>query len=75
MSANWSITATISDNLSGIKTYRGEIDGKWVLMDYDAKSAKLTHVFDNLPSGSHVFKLEVTDFVDNKKVIEIPFIR
>lgn len=75
MSANWSITATISDNLSGIKTYRAEIDGKWILMDYDAKSAKLTHVFDNLPSGNHVFKLEVTDFVDNKKVIEIPFIR
>jgi len=75
MSANWSITATISDNLSGIKTYRAEIDGKWVLMDYDGKTAKLTHVFDNLPSGNHVFKLEVTDFVDNKKVIEIPFIR
>jgi len=75
MSANWSITATISDNLSGIKTYRAEIDGKWVLMDYDGKTAKLTHVFDNLPSGNHIFKLEVTDFVDNKKVIEIPFIR
>ncbi|HRN42644.1 MAG TPA: M23 family metallopeptidase [Vicingus sp.] len=75
MYANWSISVTISDNLSGIKTYRGEIDGKWILMDYDAKSAKLTHVFDNLPSGNHVFKLEVTDFVDNKKVVEIPFIR
>lgn len=75
MSANWSITATISDNLSGIKTYRAEIDGKWALMDYDGKTAKLTHVFDNLPSGNHIFKLEVTDFVDNKKVIEIPFIR
>lgn len=75
MSANWSITATISDNLSGIKTYRAEIDGKWVLMDHDGKTAKLTHVFDNLPSGNHIFKLEVTDFVDNKKVIEIPFIR
>jgi murein DD-endopeptidase MepM/ murein hydrolase activator NlpD len=75
MSANWSITATISDNLSGIKTYRAEIDGKWVLMDYDGKTAKLTHVFNNLPSGNHIFKLEVTDFVDNKKAIEIPFIR
>jgi len=75
MSANWSITATISDNLSGIKTYRAEIDGKWILMDYDGKTAKLTHEFDNLPSGNHIFKLEVTDFVDNKKVIEIPFIR
>lgn len=75
MSANSSIVATMSDNLSGIKTYRGEIDGKWILMDYDAKSARLTHYFDNLPSGNHTFKLVVTDFVGNSKIVEIPFIR
>jgi murein DD-endopeptidase MepM/ murein hydrolase activator NlpD len=75
MAGNSSIVCTMSDNLSGIKTYRGEIDGKWVLMDYDGKTAKLTHVFDNLTTGNHTFKLEVTDFVDNKTVLEIPFIR
>lgn len=75
MTGNSSIICTISDNLSGIKTYRGEIDGKWILMDYDGKTAKLTHVFDNLPTGNHTFKLEVTDFVDNKTVLELPFIR
>ena len=75
MSVRQSIVCTMSDNLSGIKTYRGEIDGKWILMDYDGKTAKLTHVFDNLPTGNHTFKLEVTDFVDNKTVLELPFIR
>lgn len=75
MTGNSAIVCTMSDNLSGITTYRGEIDGKWILMDYDGKSAKLTHVFDNLPIGEHIFKLEVTDFVGNKKVVEIPFIR
>jgi hypothetical protein len=75
MTGNSSIICTMSDNLSGIKTYRGEIDGKWVLMDYDGKTAKLTHVFDNLTTGNHTFKLEVIDFVDNKTVLEIPFIR
>lgn len=75
MTGNSSIICTISDNLSGIKTYRGEIDGKWILMDFDGKSAKLTHIFDNLPTGNHTFKLEVTDFVDNKTVLELPFIR
>ncbi len=75
MVGNLSIICTMSDNLSGIKTYRGEIDGKWILMDYDGKTAKLTHQFDNLPNGNHIFKLEVTDFVDNKTVLEIPFIR
>ena len=27
----------VSDNLSGVKFYRGEIDGKWILLEYDAK--------------------------------------
>ena len=31
------IKCTIKDNDSGIKNYRGEIDGKWILMDYDYK--------------------------------------
>lgn len=75
MVGNSSIICTMSDNLSGIKTYRGEIDGKWILMDYDGKTAKLTHVFDNLKTGNHTFKLEVTDFVNNTTVLEIPFIR
>lgn len=75
MSNNSSIIATMSDNLSGIKTYRGEIDGKWILMDYDAKRARLEHDFDNLPAGEHIFKLEVTDFVGNSKVVEVPFTR
>lgn len=75
MIGNSSIICTMSDNLSGIKTYRGEIDGKWILMDYDGKTAKLTHIFDNLKTGNHTFKLEVTDFVNNKTILEIPFIR
>jgi len=75
MSRNTSIVATISDNLSGIKTYRAEIDGKWVLMDYDGKRARLEHEFDNLPSGTHHFKLEVTDFVGNVKTVEASFTR
>ena len=75
MAGNSSIICTMSDNLSGIKTYRGEIDGKWILMDYDGKTSKLTYFFDNLPNGNHSFKLEVTDFGNNKTVMEIPFIR
>jgi len=27
----------IADNLSGISSYRGEVNGSWVLMEYDAK--------------------------------------
>ena len=32
------ISVKILDNESGISYYRGEIDGKWILMEYDFKS-------------------------------------
>lgn len=63
----------IGDNLSGIKSYRGTIDGKWVIMEYEAKKAKLFYTFDNLPKGKHEFKLEVTDGVGNVASTSIPF--
>lgn len=75
MSNNSSIIISITDNLSGIKSYRGEIDGKWVLMDFEAKKAHLTHVFNNLPTGNHTFKLTVSDDVGNTTITEIPFIK
>jgi hypothetical protein len=31
------IRFTISDNLSGIVSYKGFLDGKWILMEYDPK--------------------------------------
>ena len=36
----------ISDNLSGIENYEGEIDGNWVLFEYDAKNQTLTYFID-----------------------------
>jgi hypothetical protein len=61
----------ISDNLSGIKSYRGEIDGRWVLFEYDAKSKLLTYTFDKdrMAFGkSHLLRLVVTDNKDNEAV-------
>lgn len=54
----------ITDDLSGIKTYRGEIDGNWVLYEYDAKSKLLTYTFDKSRMAfgkSHLVRLMVTD--------------
>lgn len=56
----------ISDNLSGIKSYNGKIDGKWVLMEWDYKTKVLSYTFDDkLPVGKHVFTLAVGDNKDN----------
>ena len=61
-----SIKLSIKDSGSGIKSYRGEIDGKWILMDYDYKTKLLRFDIDkNLSKGKHNFTLEVMDNVGN----------
>ena len=58
----------IADDLSGIKTYRGEIDGNWVLFEYDAKSKLLSYTFDKnrmVFGKSHLIRLVVTDYKEN----------
>lgn len=69
------ISIRISDNLSGIASYRGEIDEKYALFEYDAKNALLTYVFDDerLYPGYHWMKLTVTDRCGNQSVYEYTF--
>jgi len=56
----------ITDNLSGIRSYRGTLNGKWILMDYDQKNNRLTYTFDDrIKSGKNQFVLTVTDGVGN----------
>lgn len=52
----------LSDNLSGVQTYRGEIDGQYVLFEMNSKSV-ITYKFDKerLERGKHTLKLTVTD--------------
>ncbi|HEY3389260.1 MAG TPA: hypothetical protein VGK38_06785, partial [Prolixibacteraceae bacterium] len=58
----------IADDLSGVKTYRGEIDGKWILFEYDSKIKLISYTFDKsrLVFGkSHLLRLVVTDNKEN----------
>ena len=62
------IDFTIKDDLSGIKSYHGEIDNKWVLFEFDKKKNRLFYTFDKnrLPSNKkHQLKLTVKDAVGN----------
>ncbi len=57
----------ITDNFSGIDSYRATINGKWALMEYDAKNDLLTYNYDNLlKHGKNSFRLIVTDEKGNK---------
>ena len=73
---NGKIIFKITDALSGIKTYRGEIDGKWVLMSYDAKNDMLSFSADeNIQAGAHTLKLTVCGQVNNEKTMKITFVK
>ncbi|RLD58899.1 MAG: M23 family peptidase [Bacteroidetes bacterium] len=60
------IKLRIKDSFSGIKSFRGTLNDKWILMEYDAKRSLLTYRFDEkLLSGKNVFILTVTDKLNN----------
>ena len=60
------IKVKIKDKHSGIKSFRGEINGEWILMDYDHKKNLLRfEIEDNIKTGQHTFTLQVTDNVGN----------
>jgi len=66
----------IKDDLSGIKSIEGLLDGKWALFVFDAKTGRITHTFDKerFEFGKrHTFKLSLTDYRDNQSVYEATF--
>ncbi len=66
MASSQRIQLRIGDNLSGVKTYSGKIDGKWVLMEWDYKTKVLSYTFDKeITPGKHIFDLTVSDNKDN----------
>lgn len=68
------ISLKATDNLSGIKTYRATIDGKWVLMEYEPKKNLFFHTFNEVLSGdTHTFVFEVTDAKANKSTFTATF--
>jgi murein DD-endopeptidase MepM/ murein hydrolase activator NlpD len=66
----------ISDNLSGIKSFNGYIDGKWALMEFDTKTATLWHSFDErITSGKHTLELVVVDMKENSRKYTVTFFK
>ena len=67
----------VSDDLSGIKSYKGEIDGEWILLEYSPKHSSLTYEFSDkkFTTAKHQLKVIVTDNVGNTNTIEATFYR
>ena len=71
------MTLKISDDFSGIKSYRGTINGQWVLFEYEPKRNRLTYDFSDkeFELAKHELRLEVEDNVGNRSVYETVFFR
>ncbi|KQS42186.1 M23 family metallopeptidase [Pedobacter sp. Leaf194] len=70
------IILRLSDNLSGIKSFNGYIDGQWALMEFDTKTATLWHTFDERTTpGKHLLELVVVDMKDNTRKYSVSFYR
>ena len=67
----------ISDVSSGIKFYNGYLNEKWVLFEYDNKTSKITHIFNDeqLLEGANELKVIVIDNVGNSTTFETRFFR
>ena len=71
------IQLQISDSGSGIKTYNGYLNGKWILFEYDNKTNTITHYFndDLVLNGANELKVIVTDAMGNSATFETRFFR
>jgi hypothetical protein len=66
----------VTDNLSGIETYRGTIDGQWVLFEYDLKNNLISYSFDKTRfsfNKKHTLIFEVTDYKGNTSTYKANF--
>jgi hypothetical protein len=73
-----SLKFKVTDNLSGIETYRGTIDGKWILLEYDLKNNLLSYTFDKARiqyNKKHSIILEVTDYKGNSSTYKANFFK
>ncbi|MBC7439209.1 MAG: M23 family metallopeptidase [Flavobacterium sp.] len=77
LNKQFSLQLSIIDSFSGIKEYNGFLNGKWVLFEYDYKTKKLTHYFDEnfLNDGRNDLKVVVSDNVGNSTIFETYFFR
>ena len=68
----------INDKNSGISSYRGTLNDKWILLEYNPMKGILTHDFnDNINNSEpkNILKVNVTDNVGNTKYLEKVFFR
>ena len=67
----------VRDDFSGIKKYKGYLNDKWILFEYEPKTNTLTYDFSDIifKKTKHNLKIYLEDNVGNKKVLKTMFYR
>ena len=72
------LTIKISDNESGINNYRGTINDKWILLEYNPMKGILSYDFNdnvNKDDAKNVLEIKIEDNVGNEKKLIKTFYR
>ncbi|MCX6291736.1 MAG: M23 family metallopeptidase [Bacteroidetes bacterium] len=65
---------TVTDNLSGIKDYYAEVDGKWLLMEYNKRENLISGDISAFPQNNqHHIVVKVTDEKGNERTLSDSF--
>jgi hypothetical protein len=77
LGAQTTITFSISDNLAGIDSYNAFIDDKWILMNYNTRTGKITINLDKekVKAGEHQLLVKVGDTRGNLATFSAKFTR
>lgn len=71
-----SLKFTVSDNFSGISSYKGEVNGQWALVEWDPKNKLMIYRFDDVANtGKYKFTLFLEDEKGNKTSYSTTFTR
>ncbi len=69
---NQPLRVRITDDLSGIASYEATLNGKWILMEYDAKNNMLIYNPDEwIKEGDNLLRITASDEVGNSSSWEI----
>lgn len=71
------ISVSVADLHSDIASYSAYLNGKWILMEYDYKTKRLTHNLEDAiyVEGRNDFKIIVTDSLQNSATFESYFFK
>lgn len=71
------ISVSVSDLHTDIDSYNAYLNGKWILLEYDYKTKKLTHNLDDgiCVDGRNDLKIVVTDSLQNSTTFESYFFK